>query len=512
MEEKKNTVVTIAPGKIEGSFEKGLYRFRGIPFAAPPVGELRWLPPAPVKPWRDIKQSVQYASIACQPLLPAPPGMPAEEPEAQSEDCLYLNVTTPGLDGKRRPVMVWIHGGGFSVGSGSQPQYRSGRLVRRGDLVMVTVNYRLGVLGFLNLKEVSGGRIPSTGNEGLLDQIAALEWVKNNIAAFGGDPDNVTVFGESAGAMSIGCLLNMPGARGLFKRAILESPVGDMARPKDFSVYVITGELLRILGIEDADGKALRALTPEKLMAAQLELATRTGQGLAPCIPVADGEVLPMLPLESFAAGRAIKVPVIVGSNLEEQKLFAQGDPGFKTLDDQGLLQRMTGAVGSENARVLIDTYRSRRQARGEPVNARELYCAIMSDYMFRNVALSIAEGQCNNGVPAFNYCFTWKSPALGGELGACHALELGFVFGNYTADFCGSGPEVDRLAQLMQDAWISFARSGSPSVPGLDWPAYCRNQQSMVFGGESYIGQPPNETERRVWSALKNIKLGKMP
>ena len=212
-------IVEIRSGKIEGVTDNGVSAFKGIPYAAPPVGDLRWMPPQPVKPWAGVLTTDKFSPTAMQNASMMD-GLFGGSPWPASEDCLYLNVWTPGLDNKKRPVMVWLHGGAFVIGSGSQPIYVSDRLARRGDVVVVTVNYRLGALGFLNLKEVTNGAIPATGNEGLLDQIAALEWVRDNIAAFGGNPENVTIFGESAGGMSVGALLGLPRAKGLFHKAI----------------------------------------------------------------------------------------------------------------------------------------------------------------------------------------------------------------------------------------------------------------------------------------------------
>ena len=210
-------IVSIKSGKLEGGMENGLYVFKGVPYAAPPVGDFRWLPPQPVKHWSGIKPARKFGAICPQNEMMAGPIGQVFQP--QSEDCLFLNVWTPGLDKAQRPVMVWIHGGAFTLGSGSDPQYDSYKLPERGNIVLVTINYRLGMLGFLRLKNATGGKIPATGNEGLMDQVTALKWVKENIAAFGGDPKNVTVFGESAGGMSIGCLMVMPSAGGLFHKS-----------------------------------------------------------------------------------------------------------------------------------------------------------------------------------------------------------------------------------------------------------------------------------------------------
>jgi para-nitrobenzyl esterase len=218
-----SATVSIHHGKLEGDEQNGLFVFKGIPFAAPPVGARRWMPPEKPAAWTGVRDARRFGAVAHQNklMLSALSAMVVDG--EQSEDCLTLNVWTPALDGKRRPVMVWIHGGGFTIGSGSQPIYDGSALARRGDVVLVTVNYRLGPLGYLRLADVTGGKIAASGNEGMLDQVAALEWVRDNTDEFGGDPGNVTIFGESAGGMSVGTLLAMPAARGLFDKAIPQS-------------------------------------------------------------------------------------------------------------------------------------------------------------------------------------------------------------------------------------------------------------------------------------------------
>jgi para-nitrobenzyl esterase len=368
------------------------------------------------------------------------------------------------------------------------------------------------VLGFLNLKELTKGQIPSTGNEGLQDQIAALHWVHDNIAAFGGDPDNVTVFGESAGAMSIGCLLNLPEARGLFHKAILESAVGEMARPLDMSVE-IAGEFLKTLGLNAGDVGALRNLPLEKMLRAQQIVAANTGQGGAPVIPVADGVVMPMMPLASLESGRGFRVPTLVGSNLEEDKLFSMMSPKVYGISEDGLRKVAERFVVARDAGRLIETYRNARAARGDAVTPFEIYSALSTDVMFRKTALRIAEAQCRHGAGGYNYLFCWKSPAAGGRLGACHALEVGFVFGNYNAAFGGSGPAADKLSREMQDAWLGFARAGDPSCASLGvWPRYCEDRASMIFDSRSRVEKAAYEEERHVWETLEELEYSSMP
>ncbi len=505
-----NLIVQTKSGELEGVFERGLYTFKGIPYAAPPVGELRWLPPQPLKSWQGVRSAKAFGPIAPQNVMPFP-GL-KEPPEPQSEDCLYLNIFSPGLDRARRAVMVWLHGGAFCMGSGSAANYSTGTLASNGNIVLVTINYRLGALGFLNLKELTGGKIPSTGNEGLQDQIAALQWVRENIASFGGDPDNVTVFGESAGGMSVGCLLNMPEARGLFHKAIIQSAVGEMARPLDMSVK-IAEEFLRTVNLSAQDIGALRALPVEKMIRAQQKVAAKMGQGGAPLIPVADGIVMPRMPLASLEAGHGLKVPTLVGSNLEEDKLFSMMMPKVYSIDDAGLRETAARFVGERDVARLIETYRRARAARGEPVTPFEIYSAMSTHVMFRKTAIRIAEAQCRHASGGYNYLFCWKSPAAKGKLGACHALDLGFVFGNHDATFCGNGPEADHLSRVMQDAWASFARTGNPSCKSLgEWPQYCEGRSSMIFDRTSRLEKAAYEEERQVWETLEELEYSSMP
>ena len=318
-------------GKVEGEERDGIHVFRGVPFAAPPVGAKRWRAPEREVSWSGVRPAKAFGNVSPQnPLaLDLLPAFKIAEP--QSEDCLYLNVWTPGVDGARRPVMVWIHGGAFTIGSGSQSLYESTRLAKRGDVVVVTINYRLGALGFLRLQELTNGRIPSTGNEGMLDQVAALEWVRENIAAFGGDPDNVTIFGESAGGMSVGTLLGMPKARGLFHKAIPQSGACSTANSRERHIFAAQ-RFAELVGARRRRRAAARK-TAAELLAAAARTAPIPGQeaderlGGMPFQPVVDGEIVPRLSIESVARGSAAGVALLVGSTRDEWKLFAAADP-----------------------------------------------------------------------------------------------------------------------------------------------------------------------------------------
>jgi para-nitrobenzyl esterase len=506
MSKKENATITTKSGKIKGSYQQGLYVFKGIPYAAPPVGKLRWLPPQPTKPWNGVRQAKDFEKIAPQNvglLDSILPELSAKEP--QGEDCLYLNIWSPGLDDKRRPVLFWIHGGAFTIGSSSSPVYNGNTLAARGDVVVVTINYRLGMLGFLNLNEVTKGGIPATGNEGLLDQIAALEWVRDNISTFGGDPNNITVFGESAGAMSIGCLLAMPKARGLFSKAILQSGAPNTAIPLEPSVKVAE-EFLGILGLKGTETEALRALSVERLLSVQEELRAKRKR-LTAVAPVIDGKMIPKRPIDSINSGSAAKIPLLGGTNLEEWKLFNIMEPDLQKLDDAGLVNTLQQFVPAEYGEYLIETYRKARTGRELSTSPLELFSAIQTDLMFRVPAIRVVEAQFKNHQSAYNYLFTWKSPIMGGLLGACHVLEIGFVFGNLDEKFCGGGPLADKLSTRMQDAWLSFARTGNPSCESLgSWPQYGENRKTMILGKECNIEEAPYEEERHIWDIIGDV------
>ncbi len=510
-----SATVTTRYGRLDGDEQGGLFVFKGIPFAAPPTGPRRWLVPEPPASWTGTRDARRFAAVAPQnPVMAgALAAMVIEEP--QSEDCLYLNVWTPGLDGKRRPVMVWIHGGGFTIGSGSQAIYDGAVLARRGNAVVVTINYRLGPLGFLRLADATGGRIPSTGSEGMLDQIAALRWVRENIGEFGGDPANVTIFGESAGGMSVGALMGMSAARGLFHKAIPQSGACNTAASIERANRT-ADRVLAKLGASPTNVDALRALEPAALLKATLLPDGRPDPELGMAYqPVADGANLPRSAIEMVAGGSVDGVAVMVGSILEEWKLFAVMDPGAAQLDRKGLGARLGRRLAPEAADRVINTYEQARAGRGEPITPPELFSAIETDRAFRMPAVRLAEVQSRREPRVFSYLFTWKSPAMGGALGACHALELGFVFGTNhlpgMKQFAGSGPAAERLATAMQDAWLAFARSGDPSCESLGrWPGYTESRRAtMVLGETSKAEDAPRDEERRAWDGVPDRVIG---
>lgn len=494
-------------GRLRGADERGLRIFRGIPYAVPPVGALRFRPPQPPASWGGVRDATAFG-----PTCPQPPDLVSSllgfETQPASEDCLTLNVWTPGPDAARRPVLVWIHGGAFTVGSGSRAMTDGAGLARRGDAVVVSLNYRLGAFGFLYLGQHGGERFAADANLGLLDQIAALEWVRREIGAFGGDPDNVTVFGESAGSISVAMLLAMPAARGLFRRAILQSGAANFAAVPERAALV-TDAVLRELGLAAADAGRLRDLPAERLLEAQARLLMAPPKGVAglPFQPVIDGHVLPSHPDALLAAGSARGIDTLIGSTADEMKLFDVMDPRARALDDAALLRRCTRTIGDETrARHAIELYRDARAARGAAIDPPSLWSAIESDRLFRAPAMRLAARQAALGTPSYAYLFTWTSPYLDGGLGACHALDVPFAFGTHAdpriAPFAGSGPNADRLAARVQDAWLAFARSGDPRHAYLsDWPPYVPPRRAtMLLGRECGVVDAPYDAERAVW------------
>lgn len=488
-------------GAVDGRDEDGLVVLRGVPFAAPPIGALRWAPPEREPAWSGVRDA-----SACGPTAPQRSSlvmrMVGLEGAAQDEDCLTLQVWTPACDAARRPILVWLHGGGFTSGAGSLPLFDGSGLARRGDVVVMTVNYRLGALGFVAHEHAVGGL---AANFGLLDQIAALEWVREHAAALGGDPDNVTVFGESAGAMSIGALLGAPRARGLFAKAVLQSGAAHNVSPRANGLRIAA--LFRTaLECSEPGLDVLRALDVETVLAAQgrvIDESWRHVEGLA-FQPVVDGVVLPRQPLDAVGEGAAAGIPLLIGTNLDEWRLFAVTDAKLRGMDEDGLVRRLVrvppGPTGDPEAlaRLAVDTYRDARAPR-LPVDPAALWLAMQADRVFRVPALRLAERQLRHA-PVFTYLFDWASPAFGGLLGSCHGLELPFVFGTIedprAMQLVGTDDDARRLAASMQDAWLAFARSGDPG-----WPAYDETRRATQrFGRHSGVELDPMGAERAFW------------
>lgn len=502
-------------GRVRGTSIGAVCSFKAIPYARPPLGRLRFRPPLAAEPWTGEIDATRFGPMAPQRISPLDAWLGAGRAE-QSEDCLTLNLWTPGLDGARRPVMVWIHGGGFVNGSGSTSWYDGTRLAASGDAVVVTFNYRLGPLGFLYLGEQAP--YAASGNAGLLDQVAALEWVRDNIAGFGGDPGQVTVFGESAGAMSIGALLGAPCARGLFRRAILQSGACSHVTTRDSSARVATAVLsaLQLDRRAPSTSHALAEVPVELLLDAARAGGTAHPDGLS-FVPVVDEVTIPRPPLEAVAGGEAAALDLLVGTNLDEARLFTAMDAELAGMNQAELVRRADEVWGPGRGEPAVALY---RQARPE-ASPSELWAAMATDKAFRIPAIRLCQAQSEaqsgsrpgggTGPGTYAYLFTWPSPAFGGALGSCHGLEVPFVFDNvgrpgvkpFVGDGDGdAGPE---LARRMSSAWSAFARAGVPGATGLpEWPRYqIADRATMELGRHTQVMWDPSAPQRRLWEGV---------
>jgi len=493
-------------GMVSGLWEDGICRFAGIPYAKPPVGPLRWRMPEPHEAWAGVRDCSAFGSIAPQ-VLGAGESLLGGVAGEKSEDCLTLNVWTPSCDGARRPVMVWIHGGAFVTGAGSANTYSGEHLARRGDVVVVTVNYRLGALGFLNMSDATDGKLPGTGTEGLADQICALQWIKDNIAVFGGDPSNVTLFGESAGAMSVCALMASPRASGLFHKAIAQSGAAHIGHGRDKSAR-IARLFLEKLATVGLDAAGTLDAPWQKILDGQTQLlAEPRATGSLPFAPTIDGCLLPETPIERIRSGATARIPLITGTTRDEWKLFTATAAKLRLMNDDKLRAYVGRQVGGENADYILSAYED-----GSPF---ERWNAVMTDKGFAVPALKLAEAQ-SRFAPTWLYRFDWQSPFLRGVLGSCHALELGFVFGTYNqrlaTAFFGAGPKARSLSVAMMDAWLGFARTATPTLStGTVWPTYDgATRRVLVFGDfEPRIESRPNEARRLAWQNIPDAALG---
>ena len=517
-----DNIVEISSGKIRGSLVNSIPVFKGIPYGSDTGGKNRFHQPRKPDPWIGVRDTLTYGARSPQrsglmDRLASSGGKIVKE--IQSEDCLFLNVWTPAVkDGRKRPVMFWCHGGGFTMGSGSASIYDGTNLTRRGDVVVVTVNHRLGPFGYLYLGELAGEQFDKSGNAGMLDIVIALEWVRDNIAAFGGDPDNVTLFGESGGGYKISVLMAMPKAAGLFHRAIIESGPGWRMTPKERATEQAK-ELLKELRVSTANIDKLYSLPAEQIIDAGRKVNHNLPFGWW---PVVDGKTLPQHPFDPVAPDISSNVPLIIGTNKDEATLFLT--PAYRRrrlgsgpIQDLAMrlwfslaVRKIARRFAGKSAETFLAVY---REARPNFSNA-DLFAAIMTDWMMRIPSIIQAERKlAQHSAPVFMYLFSWETPILGGKLKATHGLELPFVFDNVGNGFItGVGDTQSNLARNMSETWISFARSGVPNYAGIPkWPQYTINERAtMVFDQKCRVETDPYKKERLAWEGIKPIDVGK--
>ena len=484
--------VTTTAGPVVGIDAPDHQRFLGIRYAAAPSGDLRWAAPIPPTPSTEPFDATTFGPAAWQPtggpLDGLVPGMGSED---QGDDCLSLNVWTPAADAAGRPVLVWIHGGAFSLGAGSLSAYDGTRLATRTDCVVVTINYRVGALGFLVIEDPSAAT-----NLGILDQIAALEWVRDNIAGFGGDPANVTIFGESAGAGSVLSLLSAPGAQGLFHRAIVQSGATELMLDRERGRLVLEA-FARSAGVDPDELDALRALSPESVRAAPAEAAGSlfATVGTMPFHPCVDDEVLPYTWQEAAERGVST-VPLIIGTTRDEMALFSSFDPGAASLDDTGLRARL--AHSGLDPDTAIDAYAATGTTEPPAVWGR-----ITTDRAMWIPALRFAAAYAQHA-PVWMYRFDW--PAANPALGAPHGVDIPFAFDTIDEGgwdrFVADPADAHRLARTIQQLWAAFARTGEPTIDAIGWPRYDTDSRTtLILDRQPHLEQDPNGAVRQVWS-----------
>lgn len=490
------TIAQTTYGPVQGREKDGILLFAGIPYAAPPTGPRRFRAPEPHDGWTAARPALKFGPAAPQY---ATGGLTSSAPVRWDEDCLTLNIATPALDDARRPVLFWIHGGAYRTGQGNVPWYNGARFARNGDLVVVSINYRLGALGFTDLSRL-GARFATSGVNGTLDQIAALRWVKENVASFGGDPDRITIAGESAGAFSVCTVLASPAARGLFQAAIPQSGGAQHTLPPEAG-RIVADRFLEALGSDDAD--ALQALDAETILDAQRQVIEQLDGGVdaietlgvpvSAFYPVHGNPVLPDSPLNLIAAGASRGIPLLTGTNAHETTLWE-----YYNTSEAGL-QRIARHYRAEQ---VLQAYRELHPE----ASTGDLAVALTTDFVFRIPAVRLLEAHAaaNPANSSWMYWFCWESRQFEGRLKATHALEIPFVFDNLEQPgvdvFLGPGALPQTVATAMHQAWIRFVREQDPG-----WQPYdLERRATMRFDTESALVLNPQAAEREAWAGIR--------
>jgi para-nitrobenzyl esterase len=501
--ESNSLLATTKAGMVRGAVEDGIIVFKGVPYGAPPTGALRFMPPVPPAPWTGVRDALQFGDRCPQVSAPSSPAWRSwDRQTGESEDCLVLNVWTPALrDGRRRPVMVWFHGGGFTSGSGSDTVYDGARLCQRGDVVLVTLNHRLNAFGYLYLAEFGGEKFSDSGNVGQLDLVLALKWVRDNITEFGGDPNNVMIFGESGGGGKVSVTLAMPAAKGLFHRAAIQSCLGLRGMTRETATKTAK-DFMAALQLQPDQVEELQKLPVRKLLDAVQAVTQGMPGGFE---PVVDGRVLPRDSFTPDAPTVSANVPIIVGYTKTEATIvilsYDRGQstallpaPNAFSLNWTTLPQALTPILGGYTEKVLALCRREYPQA-----SASDLYFRIATERSIGLASMALAERKSEQGrAPVFLYRLEWETPIDGGRLRSPHSLDLPMVFDNVAKSdsLIGAGAmEAQKVADAMSSVWIAFAQTGRPDAKGLPhWPPYdTKTRSTMIFNVTSKVVNDPD-------------------